>query len=217
MKIAEKYAPTTLDDIIYMNAATERLIRGYAAGALEGHVMLWGPNGSGKSSVASLLPYAIGGAGAMVETKDFEELLANKQLANYLMNSCAFAGMTSSQKHFVVFHEFDKAGHHTERLWKAMDENKSNIMVIVTTNAPMKVHKSFRSRVDTLEMPAISPEAFLPRAQYILAAEGLAVPDAIVLRHLNVMRPLSDLRKYCGVLDKLLYLSRAGHSIEFNP
>ena len=217
MKVEHKYAPKTLADIIYPSSTTEHLINGYATRALDGHLLLWGPNGTGKSTVANLLPYAVGGSGAIVDYKDFDELLANKNLGDYLANACGVAKLTTSDKHFLVFHEFDKAGRNQERLWKAMDYCGTDLMVIATSNEPNNVHTSLRSRFKNIEMSAVTPEVFLPRAQLILAAEGLTLPDEVVLRHLNVMRPLRDLRKYCGVLDELLYLDRSGHPIPPNP
>ena len=83
MKTAIKYAPQNLEEVIYPSVAVQKRIDAYAKGHLEGHVLLWGPNGSSKTTVANLLPYAIGGQDALVEDKEFDELLANKDLKLY--------------------------------------------------------------------------------------------------------------------------------------
>jgi replication-associated recombination protein RarA len=67
MKVAEKYAPISLNDVVMPNIATANRLHGYANGGLNGHIILWGPNGTGKSTVAHLLPAAISGDDALVE------------------------------------------------------------------------------------------------------------------------------------------------------
>ena len=72
MKTEIKYAPQNLNEVIYPNDATALRMKGYAAGKLEGNILLHGTNGTGKTSIAKLLPYAIAGADAMIEDKEHD-------------------------------------------------------------------------------------------------------------------------------------------------
>ena len=213
MKVAIKYAPTTLSEIVYPNIAVERRIMGYASGALEDNILLHGSNGTGKTSIASLLPYAISGADAQVEDKDYDKVLEQKDIKSYLRNACHTSKLAGADKFFMVFNEFDNAKANVSKLWTAMDACADSLMVIITTNEPMNIHKSIRSRCDLIEMPALKASAVLGRAQKILAAEGLTLSNAQVLSYLKEREHIGDLRAYMRLLDELLFANAQGLSL----
>lgn len=213
MKVQDKYAPKDLSEVIYPNKATETRIHALAAGQLAGHVLLWGPNGTAKTTLAHLLIQSIGGVNAMFDDVEYEELLSKPDLDLYLKNSCAISRFSGQSKFFVLLNEFDTAKGPAHKLWTAMDECGGNLMVIITTNEPMKVHRSIRSRCTEIEMSALSAQAVLRRAQVILPAEGLLLPDAQVRHYLKTKQHTGDLRKYFEVLDELLYLHSTGQTM----
>ena len=213
MKVELKYAPQNLSEVIYPDAATESRIQALGSGHLDGHVMLWGPNGTGKTSIARLLIDAIGGAGATVDDVDYDELLSKPDLKQYLQNSCAMSNLYGQGKFFILLNEFDTARVNPHKLWTAMDKCGDELMVIITTNEPMKVHKSVRSRCMEIHMPALKANVVLPRAQHILAAESLVLPDAQVRAYLSNMQYKGDLRKYFAILDDLLLLNNSGQAM----
>ena len=215
MKIQHKYAPQSLSEVIYPNDAVENKVMAYGQRGLNGHVLLHGPNGTGKTTVANLLTHAIGGPNAIVEEKDFDEVLKQPDLKGYLQRSCQFGALTDSSKYFLVFNEFDNAKINLNKLWTAMDACGDELMVIITTNNPMSVHKSIRSRCEEIEMSALTPRAVLARAQWILKAEGLIMPNDQLLHYLKTESHNCDLRKYMQILDKLLYLNSEGLPMPF--
>lgn len=215
MKIEIKYAPTSLDEVIYPSLAVERRIKGYAVGQLEGHVMLHGPNGTGKTTIAKLLIHAIGGSDAMQERLGYEELLGKQDLRDYLLQAAALARLTTSGKHFLLLNEFDNAKKGINKLWTALDDCEGGVMAIITTNEPMEIHKSVRSRCDIIELPGIPAVAVLPRVQLALKAEGVHLPDQQVLHYLKAHERMMDLRKYFRVADELLYLT--GNELTLPP
>ena len=210
MKCENKYAPTNLNEVIYPSLAVERRIKGYAAGQLEGHVMLYGPNGTGKTTVANLLVRAIGGKNARLEDCDIEELLAKPKLRDYLRNASAWARIAPGDKYFLILNEFDYAKRGVNKLWTALDECGDGAMAIITTNNPTSIDRAVRSRFDMIEIPGVSARAALPRIQHALNAEGLALPDPQVLFYLQEVEHMMDLRKYFKKADELLYLQRNG-------
>jgi DNA polymerase III delta prime subunit len=217
MKTEVKYAPQNLNDVIYPNTATALRINGYATKQLEGHIMLHGPNGTSKTSVAKLLPYAIDGQNAVIEDKHFDDVLGQKNLKDYLRNACSYNQFTGGSKFYLVFNEFDNTSTKLHKLWTAMDDLSDMLMVIITTNEPMSIHKSIRSRCSLIQMPAVTANAFLPRAQQILKAEGLVLPDYQVQYHLKQVEQFGDLRKYCRCLDELIFLNNSGLPIPAAP
>lgn len=206
MKSQIKYAPTNLNEVIYPNVAVQRRIHGYATGQLEGHMILHGPNGTGKTTLANLLVQAIGGEDAILETNEHEELLDKRDIRGYLRQAASLARLTTSRKYFILLNEFDTAKKRLSQFWTAMDACGDGVMVIMTTNKPMEIDPSIRSRCDLVEMPAISASAALARVQFILQAEGLQLGTAQVLEYLRSREHWGDLRKYFGLADELLFL-----------
>lgn len=206
MKCEIKYAPNQLDEVIYPNVGVERRINGYATKQLEGHIILHGPNGTGKSSLANLLVKDIGNQHPEVERKDAEELLAQPDLKKYLKQASAYAAMTTSEKFFLILNEFDYSKKNLNKFWTALEACGSGVMAIITTNQPMDVHASIRSRCDVIEMPGVCAEAALQRIQYCLSMEGVNLPDAQVLHYLKLQEQFLDLRRYFRTADQIIYL-----------
>ena len=209
MKTANKYKPTNLGEVIYPNEAVRIRIQAYMSCNLEGNLLLWGPNGTGKTSVADLLPAYINNGDAPVDT-NYEAILKKDDLNGYIANSCSIAEWGGHKKYFMVFHEFDNAKDDVNELWTAMDKYSDKLMVIITTNNPMSVHKSLRSRCDEVYFPALTARQVLRRSQSILDQEGLSLPDAQILHYLEQIEHFGDLRKYFAKLDEILLLSRMG-------
>lgn len=210
MKCEIKYAPNNLDEVIFPSTAVQRRIMGYATGQLSGHIILHGPNGTGKTTVANLLVKELGNGQPYVDRRDVDELLANPDLKMYLKQGAAFSAMTVSEKLFLVLNEFDNAKKNLSKFWTALDACGDGVMAVITTNEPMDIHKSIRSRCDVIEFPGITATAALERVQYCLKAEGLDLPDPQVLHYLKAYEHLLDLRKYFKVADEILYLWRNG-------
>ena len=218
MKCEEKYAPKNLDEVLYPSSAVERRIKAYASKDLEGHIMLHGPNGTSKTTIANLLPYAIDGQYAVIEDKHFEDVLGQKNLKDYLRNACSInQWLEGSPKFYMVFHEFDNNSTKLHKLWTAMDDLGDMLMVIITTNDPTNIHPSVRDRCNLIKLPAVTAKSFLPRAQYILKAEGLILPNHQVEHQLANWDQFGSLRKYLRCLDELLLLNQNGLPIPQVP
>jgi replication-associated recombination protein RarA len=206
MKCEIKYAPNDLDELIYPNIGVERRVKGYASKQLEGHIILHGPNGTGKTTLANLLVKQIGNQNPEVERKEADEFLAQPDLKKYLKQASAYAAMTTSEKFFLILNEFDYSKKNLNKFWTALDACGSGVMAIITTNQPMDVHPSVRSRCDVIEMPGVCSEAALQRIQYCLSMEGVNLPDAQVLHYLKLQEQFLDLRRYFRVADQIIYL-----------
>jgi replication-associated recombination protein RarA len=208
MKVEEKYAPTSLTEVVIPSVATVNRLNGYANGGLNGHIILWGPNGTGKSTVAHLLPTAISGQDAFVEPASLEQLVAMKDLKGYLKQSAHTAQVIYRSKYFLVYDEADAVKGNFARFWTAVDYCRSDAMMIFTTNNPMAIPTSIRSRSDEINLPAVTPRQFLPRAQFILQVEGVNLPNAQVLHYLTQIQHTPDIRKYCRKVDEIVYLAK---------
>jgi replication-associated recombination protein RarA len=218
MKTIEKYAPRDLREVVFASESSRALIEAVAQGEIDGNVILHGPNGTGKSTAANLLAHALGGADSMVETKDFSTVLTMPDIKDYLQRCVNVAKFTTSKKYFLIWHEFDNAKANPHALWTALDDLGTDVMLILTTNNFIKIHPSVRSRCYAVDMPALKATDVLPRAQWILAQEGLSLARDQLLSYLQPQQVSGDLRKYFGELDKLLYLHRQGLPMpQWNP
>ena len=206
----QKYTPKQLTDVIFPNSGVEARVNAYANGRLGGNILLYGPNGTGKTSLANLLPNLISGNGAYIETKSADELMQVKGLEGYVRNAIAMSSIFGSDQYYWLFNEFDTASGNLAKLWNVMDKFTDYMRLIITTNDPMNVHKSIRSRCLEIHMPAITPAAMLPRADLILKGEGLVLPYAQLLYYLKSREVYSDIRKYNQLLDDLILLHEAG-------
>jgi replication factor C subunit 3/5 len=210
MSITTKYTPTSLNDIVYPDAATELRVKSLGNGTLNGHVILHGPRGTAKTTTADLLAQAISGTGARIES-DFNNLMAMPNLKGYLKQGCFNAHLFYQSKLFLLFNEFDNYKPTPYQLWDAMDTLQSEgLMVIITTNELMSIHPSVRSRCRLIEFPAISATSMLSRAQQILSAEGLNLPNVQVLDYLKSVERFGDMRKYLDFIEELLLLHSRG-------
>lgn len=212
MSIKTKYAPASLNDVVFPSAATELRVKSIANGSLDGHVIFYGPRGTAKTTTANLLAQAIGGSQARIES-DFQNLLAMPNLKSYLRQACFDADLLYQSKLILLFNEFDNHKATPYKLWDAMDElQDKGLMLIITTNNLMAIHDNILSRCRLIEFPAVSALSMLSRAQHILKAEGLFLPDAQVLSYLKGQERFGDHRKYIELLDELLLIQKTGQS-----
>jgi len=213
MNVKKKYTPTSLSDIVYPDAATEFRVKSLGNGKFNDHVIFYGPRGTAKTTTASLLAHAIGGPSAQIAT-DFKNLMAMPDLKGYLNQWCSGASVFYQSKLILLFNEFDNYKTAPYQLWDAMDElQDKGLMLIITTNDLLAIHPSVRSRCRLIEFPAVSAQALLPRSQFILNNEGLALPDVQVLSYLKSVERFGDLRKYIDLLEELLLLHKTGQPL----
>jgi replication-associated recombination protein RarA len=206
MKCEIKYAPKNLNEVIYPNIGVERRILGYASKQIEGHIVLYGPNGTGKTSIANLLAHQIGNKNPIIDRNDADELVSKSDLKMYLHQCAGFASMTTSEKHFLILNEFDCSKKNLNKFWTALDSCGNKVMALITTNHPMEVHPSIRSRCDLIEIPGVFADDALIRIQYCLKMEGVNLPNAQVLYYLKLQEQFLDLRRYFRVADQIIYL-----------
>ena len=208
-----KYEPKNINGVVFNNAENERRLKMIFQGFKTRHLFLSGTNGVGKTLIADLVAnQLVGHCPCLLIEDPIEKVMAQNDLYIYFLNAlhlAKLAGAVKDDRVVIVFHELDKYEKSLDKLWMVMDRLKDELLVIITTNYPMKFENAIRSRCAKFNFTRITPDDFLSRAQEILREENLILPDADVLHYLKTMTiSTSDMRDYYEVLDELIFMSR---------
>jgi DNA polymerase-3 subunit gamma/tau len=208
-----KYAPKHINDVVFNNPENERRLKMIFQEFKTRHLFLSGTNGVGKTMIADLVVHHLTNHCPCLLIEDsIEKIMAQDDLYIYFLNAIHFAklaGANNGDRILIVFHELDSYTKPLDKLWTVMDRMKDELLVIITTNNPMKFANAVRSRCAKYNFTRITPEDFVCRAQWILKQENIDLPDAHVLHYLKTMTvTTSDVRDYLDVLDDLIYSSQ---------
>jgi DNA polymerase-3 subunit gamma/tau len=208
-----KYAPKHINDVVFNNPENERRLKMIFQEFKTRHLFLSGTNGVGKTIIADLVVHHLTNHCPCLLIEDsIEKIMAQDDLYIYFLNAIHFAklaGAINGDRILIVFHELDSYTKPLDKLWTVMDRMKDELLVIITTNNPMKFANAVRSRCAKYNFTRITPEDFVCRAQWILKQENIDLPDAHVLHYLKTMSvTTSDVRDYLDVLDDLIYSSQ---------
>jgi DNA polymerase III delta prime subunit len=208
-----KYAPTTINDVVFNNAENERRLKIIFGNFKTRHLFFSGTNGVGKTMISDLLVnHLTNHCPTLLIEEPIEKVMAQDDLYIYFLNAlhlAKLAGANKDDRLVIVFHELDKYEKSLDKLWSVMDRMKDELLVIITTNYPMKFENAVRSRCAKFNFTRITPADFLARAQFILMQENIHLPDSHLLHYLTSMSVnTSDVRDYLDVLDDLIYSSQ---------
>lgn len=217
-----KYEPKSINDVVFNNPHYENKIKLIFQGFKTRHLFFSGSNGSGKTTLANLIAHNLTNHCPYLNLNEsIETIMDQDDLYAYFMriyNTARFSGSVEGDRIVVIFNELDKFKGSLDRLWTVMDRMKDELLIIITTNAPLIFENAIRSRCEKFNFTRITPEQFLARAQYILRQEQLILPDSHVLHYLNSMTiKTSDVRDYLSVLDQLIFMHQNGVALPATP
>jgi DNA polymerase III gamma/tau subunit len=210
-----KYAPKSLSEMVFANVTVKTKINAIAKSQLSSNfVLLYGPNGTGKSTAARLIIDSLTNSQPDIEEKSVVDLLKMNKLDLHFNMRCNSAKNLFGTRYVLKCEEFDNVKGDLSKLWTALDEVQEDIFFIATTNEPLDIHKSLRSRLYKIEVGPIGPMQFLPRAMQILTAEGINIDSGAVLDALKTRAHECDIRAYFQILEELILLENSAKKIE---
>ncbi|CCG42844.1 AAA family ATPase [Magnetospirillum molischianum] len=203
-KFLTKHQPSSLDQIIFPDMATELKFSSYVDGYGFDHILMHGPHGTGKSTLARLLPKLIA---SDLKDGDFMFFDAAKdgsatrfrELADSFFATTAW---NDTGYKFFVIDEADSLSAEAKRLLRGIfDRANGNTMIMVTSNDLSKIDPGIVDRCKVFNFSCSEPTYQLYRAQQILQAEGVDIPEAVLFDFIKVhghsirelMRSLEDI------------------------
>lgn len=213
MKLELKYAPQTLADVIYPSAVIEQQIADIGSGALRDDLLLYGPHGTAKSTTARLISYARHKQMPNSQTYIAGSRMENAAAAKKIMED--FEGQYKFLPFFsgfdvIIVDEIDMVHMSAQhRFREAMQDLGNTTQFVFTTNHYKDVYTGIRDACRTIEFPLPSAHQWLPRAQYILTAEGVSLSDGKVL---NILAESNgSVRDTCRLLQDAILAHRRLH------
>ena len=174
MKFEHKHRPHMLEDIIFADAHVAGVIQDTASGVRDNHIILHGPRGSGKSETARLLQLARLGCEAQgvfadpIHAKTYEHESFDPILTTWNWQIMAGARMGC-----VVIDEVDQFSTAMQQKLRAFVDRYSMGLILCTTNNLHAVDQPLQDRCRCLKIAYPTIEQWAPRAQAILAREGI--------------------------------------------
>ena len=174
MDFMKKYAPKSVDDLVFADRATQVRAEQYASGKRSGNIVLHGPKGSAKSTTARIITESkIAAAdcennypvhhGSNMTAADIDGLWAdwNWQICQGVKNP------------YTVIEEADQLSPANQRRLRGVLDETEIGKVILTTNHIHNLDEPLVDRCDDIEMPMANTDAWLDAASEILKAEGV--------------------------------------------
>ncbi len=202
-----KYRPKTLNDFVFPDEKTKEIVSAYATGEISRPLILNGLNGTGKSLLAELIPNAIEKGVAEVNRVNASDLNSNKAVREIFSRGQLFDKLfTNGQRYnYYVIEELNIDSKASDAFRVILDERSGVDLTIITSNEIARIDKGVRSRSEVLYVPPCEPHMFLPRAKFILEAEGVDLDEQALLPLLQaVHEEQADNRAYYKKLDELL-------------
>lgn len=198
MKFADKYAPRSFDDLVIEKDNIRSRLQQYADGTRSKHLLIFGPTGTGKSAAARVIMEARCGVECAQFTPPFEGSTFTASDLDMIMNDWNWQFASGTKVAVTVINEIDLLSVSLrEKLKSFMDEKGHMGQIIATTNNLYVLSAPMLRRFDKIELPALSVDGCLERAQRILQAEGVQISDC------NLRYQLQD---FAGDLDDMASL-----------
>lgn len=208
MNTQHKYRPKNISEFVFANEQVARKVKRYAQGKTVRPLVMYGPNGTGKSTLAELIPQALEGEQVKVNKVKAEDLNSNAEVRKIFTRSKQFDKLFTPEgqsRNYTVIEEVNFDPKAKGAMRESLDEMEGRDLIIFTTNELDKLDLGLLSRAELVEIPPVSAERFLPRAQEILKAEGVNLGDSSVLEVLeSVYEVHADNRSYYKAFDEII-------------
>lgn len=185
----KRHRPTCFDDLIFADPLIKNGLRRYATRAQYGCILLHGPFGTAKSTTAEIIirerHNLIGVTQGHIERLTAVSLKSSglEVLENAL--GLMITANANDGQPYVIIDEVDLLSKTMQNELRHLIDTKSVAKFIMTTNDLCKVDKGIRNRSDEFHLAPLTAQHLLGRAEAIVEAEGVSIPQDLLLRLLN--------------------------------
>ena len=218
MSFALKYAPKTLDEVVLGSITLKNKLAEYINGRDLKPLILHGGVGTGKTTIANLLPDAIEGKKAEVtRLKAVEFNSINDVMQTFEDHTMFYQVFTinDQKRNYIISNEINFTPKAAIAFRDVIDDMIGHTQFIFTTNYIDQVDIALRDRSSCLVVPPVSAKDWLPRAQWILQQEGIALPDDQLLKVLSAQLQISSSNR--KLLERLEDFVRSVRNPPSNP
>lgn len=168
--------PKTVNDMVFVDAYTEKRIRQYADGRRKDNIILHGPMGTGKSAAAKVIADSVRKNGLfdyptqVYNGAEFDETTLKKIERDFDFQRNADAA-------YVIIDEVDRLTATQQVKLRAFLDNTKIGNIIMTTNNIHNIDAPLADRCDRIEFPAIDAQQWRNKVEAWLRDEGVAATD----------------------------------------
>ena len=205
-----KYAPKSLDEVVFENDEVQRELQRYVAGKTMKPIIFHGDYGVGKTTMATLLITAMCGMETVRDARkhiDGEFIgpyrgLSAVKIIKHVTETLPYPPWLLPFRYFI-FDELDLLGPKVISSVKSLlDLGRDRAMFIATTNHFSKLDGGHKSRSTCFHIAPAPLDRWKPRVEHILDAEGIPVPEDEALEDMLKLSKgdhrqfLSELQRY---------------------
>ena len=203
MTFAIKYAPHSFDDLVIEKENIRRRLQQYADGKRTKHLLIYGPTGTGKSATARVIMETRVGRELAEFTKCFEGSNFIASDLDLVLTNWRWQSIGRAKFPVTIINEIDLLSVALrEKVKTLMDEWGHLGQIIATTNNLHALSAPMQRRFDKIELPTLSVEGCMNRAQRILQAEGIEMSDDDLRYHLEGFQ--GDLDDMASLLEDIV-------------
>ena len=199
----DKYAPTSVNDLVYPNLRAENIVKAIANGTKSGHLILYGGTGTGKTSACRLIATSlVGGVQYYSDVLMIHASVEGKKsdVGSRVKSFAPTLSLNPTGKRVVIIDECDcLADGAKEALKGLITQWGQHVTFLFTTNKINDVDAATKSRCTVLQYDGFTETHWLSRAQHVLASEGKLVSLPKLRKMLSPVA--ADGRKVLDVLE----------------
>ena len=198
-----RHKPERFTELVFAHSAIRQQLALYAQRQMHGNLLLYGAYGTAKSATARVIVQerlkACGIPDGNLAQVHALEIKGNVKQAENHINLLLMTNHADPQP-YVIIDELDQLSAADQKQLRALLDTYKVLKLICTTNHLNDVDGGLRSRSDCVCVMPPTAQDWLPRAQQILAAENVIVPDAALLAVLGLSQ---DARAIMRKLEQL--------------
>lgn len=205
--LANKYRPTTLEDVVEQPAVIEILKNQIKKNLVKNCYLFTGPAGVGKTSIGRILAKSLNSEIPPIEI----DAASNNSIEDIrkLINECQVKPLAGYYKTFILDEVHVLSNSAWQGLLKLIEEPPKNVVIILCTTEPQKIPNTILSRVQRFDLKRISVIGIEERLTKILNQETITTPIQWDKDAVNYIAKLSNggMRSALSLLDKCLSFS----------